>query len=83
MRIYMKTGNRKFIIPIPLIFLRFGLLLFNRPFIRKYIPEKERKYVDIINFVQLSKCVGILKEYRGLKLVEVKAEDGTEVVITL
>ncbi|CAB1246329.1 hypothetical protein ACFHWD_14955 [Clostridium sp. MT-14] len=83
MRVYIRTGNKRLVIPLPLILVKFGLSLFNKPFIKKYVPEKERKYVDVIDFGQLSKCIGVLKDYRGLKIVEVKSKDGTEVVITL
>ena len=55
----------------------------NNPLILKHIPEKDRKYIDMIDFHKISKCMDILKEYRGLNLVEVKSSDGTEVRITV
>ncbi|AZV55475.1 hypothetical protein [Clostridium sp. AWRP] len=81
MRVHIKSGKIRFVIPCPIVFLKFGLSIAGSSFIQKYIPEKDKRYVNIIDFKKLSKCMDILKEYRGLKLVEVKVRDGSQVTI--
>ncbi|WP_446899275.1 hypothetical protein ACSVC9_05120 [Clostridium sp. LBM24168] len=83
MKVYIRTGSIRFIMPIPLVFLKFGVAMVNSSFIKRNIPERHRKYIEIIDFKQLSKCIGLLKEYRGLEILEVRAKDGTKVSITL
>lgn len=83
MRIYVKSGWKRFVIPVPFMFLRLGASILKSPWTIKYIPEENRKYVDMIDFKQLLKCIGVLKGYSGLRIVEVKTKDGTEVVITI
>lgn len=83
MKIYIKENGKRIVIPLPLSLVKLGINFMNSPLILKHIPEKDRKYIDIIDFHNLSKCVGILKEYKGLNLVEVKSADGTEVHITV
>lgn len=76
MRVHIKSGKIRFVIPCPIAFLKFGLSIAGSSFIQKYIPDKDKRYVNMIDFKKLSKCMDILKEYRGLKLVEVKSRDG-------
>lgn len=83
MRVYVKSGKVRFIIPIPFIFLKLGISIFSSSFVRTHIPQKDRKYFDMIDFREFSKCLGILKQYKGLRLVEVRAKEGTVVVITI
>ena len=83
MKIYVKSGKVGFTIPLPNVLLKFGISIVNTPFIQKHIPEKDKKYVNIIDWKQLSGCIDILKEYRGLKIVDVHSKDGSHVTITL
>lgn len=83
MRVYVKTDGKRFFIPVPLGIVKLGLMFVKTPFIVKHIPEKSRKYMDMIDFNELSKCINVLKKYKGLRLVEVKDKDGTEVTITI
>ncbi|MBL4932191.1 hypothetical protein [Clostridium paridis] len=83
MRIYVKAEGRRYFIPVPLVFAKWGMSLVKSPFIMKNIPENERKYVEMIDFNELAKCLYILKEYKGLTLIDVKAKDGTIVEITI
>ncbi|KOF57104.1 MULTISPECIES: hypothetical protein [Clostridium] len=83
MRVYVKTNGRRFFVPVPLCLANLGISLIQAPFIQKYIPEKDRKYMDMIDYRALRKSINILRHYRGLRLVEVKAKDGTEVTITI
>lgn len=83
MRVYVKTNKMTFIIPIPNALLKIGVSFIWTPFIQKYIPEKDKKYINIINFKELSNCIDILKEYKGLKIVDVHSKDGSHVTVTL
>lgn len=86
MKIYLKLNNgRRFKIPAPIglvkVFLSFGD--FGASIAKKYITEEQKKYIDCIDFKELRKGFDVLKEYKGLKLVEVRAGDGTEVIIII
>lgn len=83
MKIYIKSKGKRFIVPFPLVLAKLGISIVKTPFVKKYIPEKDRKYMDIIDFNALSKCIDILKEYKGLTIVDVEAKDGTKVNITI
>lgn len=83
MRVYVKTNGRKFFIPVPLCIANLGISIMQSSLVQRHIPEKDRKYVNIIDYNALRKCISDLKEYKGLKLVEVKAKDGTEVTIII
>lgn len=83
MKIYIKSRWKRFVIPVPFILLRLSASILKSPWTMKHIPEKNRKYVEMIDLNQLLKCVGFLKRYSGLRIVEAKAKDGTEVVITI
>lgn len=48
---------------------------------KRYVPEEQRKYIDNIDLRELKKGFDVLRSYKGLKMVEVKAGDGTEVTI--
>lgn len=47
---------------------------------KKYVKNEELENID---FKQLSKALDELKDYKGLKLVEVKEKDGDEVTIVI
>jgi len=85
-KIYIKlnTGRSfKIAAPIVLVKMVLGLGGFGVSIARRYIPEEQRQYVDGINFRELKKGFDVLKNYKGLKLVEVTARDGTEVTIVV
>jgi hypothetical protein len=85
-RVYIRLSNgRRFKIPAPigLVKAALGLGDFGVAIARKYIPEEQRQYIDCIDFRELSKGFNVLKDYKGLTMVDVKAQDGTEVTITI
>jgi hypothetical protein len=86
LKIYLKLNNgRRFKIPAPIglikVVLSFGD--FGASIAKKYITEEQKNYIDCIDFKELRKGFDVLKEYKGLKLVEVKSGDGTEVTIII
>jgi hypothetical protein len=68
---------------MPNVFLKLGLSIAKASFVQRYIPEKDKKYVNINMLEKLSSCINILKEYKGLKIVDVQSKDGDHVSITL
>lgn len=83
MRVRVRTNGRGFFVPVPLAIVKLGILIVRMPFILKHIPPEGRKYIDIINYNELNKAIDVLRSYKGLKLVEVKDKDGTEVTVTI
>lgn len=84
LRIYIKLNTgRSFKIPAPigLIKMALGCGNFGISIAKRYITEEQRKYIENIDLKELKKGFDVLKAYKGLKMVEVKAGDGTEVTI--
>ena len=86
MKIYVKLNNgRSFKIPAPIGLVKaiLGLGGFGVSFAKRYVSMQQRQYIDSIDFRELSKGLDVLRDYKGLKLVEVNTEDGTEVLIVI
>ena len=86
LKIYIKLNNgRSFKIPAPigLVKVALGFGGFGVSIARRYIPKEQRPYIDCIDFKELRKGFEVLRNYKGLTLVEVKAGDGTEVTIVI
>jgi len=86
MRIYVRLNTRRsFNIPAPIGLVKavLGLGRFGVSIARRYIPVEQRQYIDCIDFRELRKGFDVLRAYKGLKIVEVKTEDGTEVIIVV
>lgn len=86
MKIYLKIkSGRSFKIPAPIGLVKavLGLGGFGVSIARRYIPKKQQQYTDCINFRELRCGMDVLRNYKGLKMLEVKAADGTEVTIVI
>jgi hypothetical protein len=84
MRIYIKTEEGKKIrIPVPMWTIRLGTRLPIERIARRHMKEKDAKYLEMIDWTEMRKLVISLSEYKGLKLVDIKANDGTEVLIQI
>lgn len=86
LKIYVKLNDgRSFKIPAPIGLVKFALNFggFGVSIARRYIPEDQRYYMDCIDFRELKKGFDVLRNYKGLELVDVKAGDGTEVRIII
>ena len=84
LRIYIRLNNgRSFKIPAPIALIKMALGCgnFGISIAKRYITEEQRKYIENIDLKELRKGFDVLKAYKGLKMVEVKAGDGTEVTI--
>ena len=84
MQIYIKTEEGKKIrIPLPMWLVRMGTRLPIERIARKHISEREAKCLEVIDWKEMRSLINSLSEYKGLKLVDVKANDGTEVLIQI
>jgi hypothetical protein len=86
LKIYIREGEgRRYMIPAPLWLVKAALGVggFGVSAARKYISEEQRVYYDSIDFKELRKGFDILKEYKGLTLVDIKSKDGTELRIII
>lgn len=84
MRVYIRLNNgRSFKIPAPIALIKMALGCgnFGISIAKRYITEEQRKYIENIDLKELRKGLDVLKAYKGLKMLEVKAGDGTEVTI--
>lgn len=86
MRIYIRTNEGKVIkLPAPMWLVK-GALGFGNVGIRiakKYVPAESQQYIDMVDLHELKKGFNILKDYKGLKLVDIKSSDGTIVEIVI
>lgn len=92
LNVKVKTKEIRFSIPVPYVILDLGISiissqLLNRlinKWVKESMKEKEQSFtMPQINKKDLRKIVKELKKNKGLRLVEVKAQDGTEVSIRL
>jgi hypothetical protein len=84
MKIYIKTEEGKKIrIPVPMWVVRLGTRLPIERIARKHMKEKDAKYLELIDWKEMRNLVISLNEYKGLDLVDIKASDGTEVLIRI
>lgn len=84
LKIYIRLNTGKsFKIPAPIILVKVALGFggFGVSIARRYIPENQIQYIDCIDFSELRKGLDVLRDYKGLALVEVHSSDGTEVKI--
>jgi hypothetical protein len=84
MRVYLKMKNHRnynLPIPVPMFIFRLGLSSFIKRQIILHCDNATRKYLEGIDFDAIYGSIRDLKAYKGLKLVEVKAGDGTEVTV--
>lgn len=86
LRIYVKLNSgRSFKIPAPigLVKMVLGFGNFGVSIAKRYVSKEQKMYLDCVDFHELRKGMDVLKDYKGLKMVEVKAGDGTEVTIVI
>lgn len=84
MKIYIKDEDgKKYHIPLPIWVIKLGLSNTTIKIATKNLSPENKKQLEQINFKELSRSFGELKEYKGLKIVDIKSKDGTEVTITL
>lgn len=83
MRVYIRHKRLRFVIPAPLWILTLISKSTIKHLVNKYTPKEYRKYVENIDFDELNRAIEILKEYKGMEMVNVEASDGTVVKVRL
>ncbi|MBU3188529.1 hypothetical protein K9O30_04040 [Clostridium bowmanii] len=84
MRIYIKTEEgRKLRIPVPIWAVRLASRFPLERIVKKHIKEKDAKYLELIDWKVMRNLIISLSNYKGLNLVDIRANDGTEVLIRM
>lgn len=92
LNVKVKTKEIQFSIPVPYVILDLGISIISsrliirlvNKWVKSSVKEKEQSFtIPSINKKDLRKIVNELKKNKGLRLVDVKAKDGTEVSIRL
>lgn len=84
MRIHIKTEKgKKITIPVPMWAVRLGTRFPIERIVRKHIKEKDAKYLELVDWNEMRTLIISLNEYKGLILVDIKANDGAEVLIQI
>ncbi|KOS68954.1 hypothetical protein AEA09_10615 [Lysinibacillus contaminans] len=92
MYVKVKTKDVRFTIPVPYIMLNIVISILSSKFVQQHANKWtkahfERKKMDfplpLIDKEMLKPIVKELKNYKGIVLVDVKANDGTEVKVRL
>ncbi|WP_371069313.1 hypothetical protein [Sediminibacillus sp. JSM 1682029] len=92
LHVKVKTDEAKFVIPVPYVLLNVGVSICTSKLLIRYAnkwskPHLEKKNISFtipsIDKADLKRIIKELKKNKGLELVNVKAEDGTEVIVRL
>ncbi len=86
MKIYLTLENgKKMFIPAPIWLVKTGLGMgkCSIKIAGKHMTEEQREIVRTIDFDELKKGFDVLKNYKGLTMVDVKSKDGTAVKIVV
>lgn len=92
MHVKVKTKDARFSIPVPYVILNMAVSIISSEFLQKSINKWTKEYFEkkkmnftfpIIDKQLLKPIVKELKNYKGIVLVDIKANDGTEVKIKL
>lgn len=86
MRIFIRCENgRRYFIPAPIWLVKAGLGMgvVGVRIAKKHVPEDQLSYLEGIDFRKLKKAVNVLKNYKGLQMVDIKTKDGTVIKIVI
>lgn len=86
MRIYLRHENkRRYCIPVPFPLFLIRLVCSNslKRLILKNLNSEAKKYIEHLDLDALSTAIADIKQYKGLRLVEVSTHKGDEVTIIL
>lgn len=84
MRVFIKNGERQEDKnPSANVDYQIGNKISYRENRKKAYERCYTKYLDLIDWMEMRKVITSLGEYKGLILVDVKASDGTEVLIQI
>lgn len=92
MHVKVKVNKVRFTVPVPYAILNIGISILSSKFLQQNLNKWtkkhfERKKIDftfpLLDKESLKPIVKELKNYKGIVLVDVKAQDGTEVKVRL
>ncbi len=92
MHVKVKTKDARFSIPVPYVILNMAVSIISSEFLQESINKWTKEYFEkkkmaftfpLIDKQLLKPIVKELKNYKGIVLVDIKANDGTEVKIKL
>ncbi|WP_313893029.1 hypothetical protein [Psychrobacillus sp.] len=92
LNVKVKANAVRLSIPVPYLVLNIGITILSSRVLNKMInkwiiagtKEKDMSFtIPQLNKMELKEIVKELKRHRGLHIVDVKAKDGTEVLIRL
>ncbi|MBD7963078.1 hypothetical protein [Fictibacillus norfolkensis] len=92
LHVNVKTNETKFSIPVPYVLLNIGISILTSKLLIRHANKWSKPHLDKknINFSfpsidrsELKHIIKELKKYKGLELVNVRSQDGTEVIVRL
>lgn len=92
LNVNVKTKGIKFTIPVPYVLLNIGISILTSKMLIRHAnkwskPQLDKKKISFtipsIDKTELKRIIQELKKHKGLELVNVKAQDGTEVIVRL
>ncbi|QGU96429.1 hypothetical protein GOM49_16180 [Clostridium bovifaecis] len=83
MKVYLQHKRLRMVLPVPTWILRLMSKAAIKNSIIKHTPREYIKYVESMDFNEVDKAVEILKQYKGMDIVNVESNDGTKVRIRL
>lgn len=88
LRVKVKKHNRKFVVPVPYVFLNFISKFITSKklvrFVNNAIEKDGQKFrIPQMNRKELKPLFKDLSKQKGLVIVETRLKDGTEVTVTL
>jgi hypothetical protein len=92
LQVSVKTKGAKFSIPVPYILLNAGVSILTSRLLIRHANKWSKPHLDKNNISftipsidkkALKKIISELKKHKGVELVNVKAQDGTEVIVKL
>ncbi|WP_251861688.1 hypothetical protein [Clostridium sp. Marseille-Q2269] len=81
MKIVIKSERTKMFIPVPIFLLPHILKIFKAICKKSTNNSESIKYIECLDVDSVRCIIKELKRYKGLKLVQVKSQDGTYVLI--
>ncbi|MBH0173919.1 hypothetical protein IHV09_10135 [Fictibacillus sp. 23RED33] len=92
LHVNVKTKEAKFSIPVPYVLLNIGISIITSKLLIRHVNKWSKPHLDKKNIAftipsidqsELKPIIKELKKHKGLELVNVKAQDGTEVIVRL
>jgi hypothetical protein len=93
LHVKVKTNETKFSIPVPYVLLNIGISIITSKLLIRHANKWSKPHLDkkkniaftipSIDKSELKRIIKELKKHKGLELVNVRSQDGTEVIVRL